>query len=107
MIFTSGGSDANETNFRFAPLPGRDEAPNRTKILSRKHGFHGITRAAGSATRIGVYHIFVGTDPAHVDAAGPYCFRCDLGKSYPSCGIACADDVAAVIEREAPTRSRQ
>ena len=101
VIFTSGGSDANETNFRFARLyqavMGR---PNRTKILSRKHGFHGITRAAGSATRIGVYHVFAGTDPAHVDAAAPYCFRCDLGKSYPSCGIACADDVAAVIERE-------
>jgi adenosylmethionine-8-amino-7-oxononanoate aminotransferase len=101
VIFTSGGSDANETNFRFARLyqavMGR---PNRTKILSRKHGFHGITRAAGSATRIGVYHVFAGTDPAHVETAAPYCFRCDLGKTHPSCGVACADDVATVIERE-------
>ncbi|RIK91648.1 MAG: aspartate aminotransferase family protein [Proteobacteria bacterium] len=101
MIFTSGGSDANETAFRFARLyqavMGR---PSRTKILSRKHGFHGITRASGSATRIGVYHVFAQPDPLHVDAAAPYCFRCDLGKTYPSCGVACADDVEAVIARE-------
>jgi adenosylmethionine-8-amino-7-oxononanoate aminotransferase len=103
VLFTTGGSDANETNFRFARLyqavMGR---PNRTKIVSRRHGFHGITRAAGSATRIGVYHVFAGTDPAHVDAAAPYCFRCEFGKTYPSCGLACADDLAAVIEREGP-----
>ena len=101
LLFTTGGSDANETSFRFARLyqavMGR---PNRTKILSRKHGFHGVTRGAGSATRIGVYHVFAGTDAAHVDAAAPYCFRCDLGQSYPSCGVACADDVEAVIQRE-------
>lgn len=101
MIFTSGGSDANETNFRFARLyqavMGR---PNRTKILSRRHGFHGVTRGAGSATRIGVYHVFAGTDAAHVDAAAPYCFRCEFDQSWPSCALACADDVAAVIERE-------
>ena len=101
FLFTSGGSDANETNFRIARMyqavRGR---PQRTKILSRRQSYHGITRAAGSATQIFVYHVFAAPDPLHVATAAPYCFRCELGKSLPGCGTACADDVEAVIERE-------
>jgi 4-aminobutyrate aminotransferase-like enzyme len=28
----------------------------------------------------------------------PYCYRCPLGKTYPSCEVACARDVEAVIQ---------
>jgi 4-aminobutyrate aminotransferase len=28
----------------------------------------------------------------------PYCYRCPLGKTYPSCEVACAKDIEAVIE---------
>ncbi len=28
----------------------------------------------------------------------PYCYRCPLGKTYPDCGVACANDVEAVIQ---------
>ena len=58
FLFTSGGSEANETNFRIArayqAVKGR---PERRKILSRSSSYHGITRGAGSATRIPAYHI--------------------------------------------------
>jgi adenosylmethionine-8-amino-7-oxononanoate aminotransferase len=104
FLFTTGGSDANETNFRLArqyqAVSGR---PERTKILSRHHAYHGITRAAGSATQLLVYHLFQPPEPLHVASAAPYCFRCDLGKTWPACGAACADDVEAVIEREGDT----
>src|SRR5258708_23383430 len=33
-----------------------------------------------------------------------YCYRCPLGKTYPSCEVACAKDVEAVIQT---TTSRQ
>jgi adenosylmethionine-8-amino-7-oxononanoate aminotransferase len=101
FLFTSGGSDANETNFRIARLfhAVRGE-PGRRKILSRAHSYHGITRAAGSATRLPAYHIFDEPDPLHVQVAAPYCFRCELGQSFPECGIACADAVEQAIERE-------
>jgi 4-aminobutyrate--pyruvate transaminase len=104
FLFTSGGSDANETNFRLArqyqAVSGR---PQRTKILSRKHAYHGITRGAAGATQLGVYHVFQPQDPLHVAAAAPYCFRCDLAKTWPACGAACADDVETVLEREGDT----
>jgi putrescine aminotransferase len=103
FLFTSGGSDANETNFRLArtyqAVMGR---PERTKILSRRFSYHGITRAAASATTLPAYHIYAAPEPLHVASAAPYCFRCELGKTFPACDLACAEDVLAVIEREGP-----
>src|SRR3972149_5142530 len=32
----------------------------------------------------------------------PYCYRCPYGKSYPSCQVACADDLERVIILEGP-----
>ena len=68
FLFTLGGSDANEMNFRIArqyhAIKGN---PDRQKILSRRLGYHGITRAAASATRIDLYHWFDKPDPLHVE----------------------------------------
>jgi 4-aminobutyrate aminotransferase len=36
--------------------------------------------------------------PGFVHALNPYCYRCPLGKTYPSCEVACANDVEAVIQ---------
>jgi adenosylmethionine-8-amino-7-oxononanoate aminotransferase len=101
FLFTSGGSDANETNFRIARTyhAARGE-PNRRKILSRANAYHGITYAAGSATRLPAYHIFATPDPLHVEVPAPYCFRCELGKTFPACELACADAIEQAIERE-------
>jgi adenosylmethionine-8-amino-7-oxononanoate aminotransferase len=51
FLFTTGGSDANETNFRTARLYHSVRGDHeRKKVLSRRWSYHGITRAAGSAT---------------------------------------------------------
>ena len=103
FLFTSGGSDANETNFRLARLyQAVNGQKERTKILSRRWSYHGITRGAGSATTIPAYHVFAEPDPLHVPTATPYCFRCEFGKTYPGCGLPCVEDVATVLEREGP-----
>jgi len=101
FLFTTGGSDANETNIRLARLyhAVRGE-PGRQKILSRRSAFHGITRAAGSATTLPAYHIFADPDPLHIAAAAPYCHRCEFGKTRSTCALDCANDVETVIERE-------
>jgi 4-aminobutyrate aminotransferase-like enzyme len=33
-------------------------------------------------------------------AIAPYCYRCPLGLSYPSCGVRCAQDVQTLIQTE-------
>lgn len=101
FIFTTGGSDANETAFRTARLyhAVRGEE-KRTKILSRRWAFHGITRAAGSATSIPLYHIFSQKDPTHIHTASPYCFRCEFDKTVADCDYPCVDAVEKTIQEE-------
>src|SRR5207249_9868896 len=38
------------------------------------------------------------TRPGFVHALAPYCYRCPLKLTYPSCDIACAQDVKEAIE---------
>jgi L-2,4-diaminobutyrate transaminase len=57
VFFGSGGSDANDTNFKlvryYNNLRGK---PKKKKIISRMGAYHGLTYAAGSLTGIPVYH---------------------------------------------------
>lgn len=101
VLFSSGGSEANEANFKFARLYHAVRGKyQKVKILSRRWSFHGATRGAGTATGIVAYHAFLEQDASHAYFAPPYCYRCELNGSYPSCALACADDLEAVIERE-------
>ncbi|MFQ5666328.1 MAG: aspartate aminotransferase family protein [Candidatus Binatia bacterium] len=101
VLFHSGGSEANEANFKFARLYHalRGKA-SKVKIISRRWAFHGATRSAGTATGILAYHAFIEQDASHAYFAPPYCYRCEFGKTYPDCGLACATDLETVIERE-------
>jgi adenosylmethionine-8-amino-7-oxononanoate aminotransferase len=103
LLFTTGGSDANETAFRLARMYHAVQGRvSRRKILSRSHAYHGITRGAGSATRLAIYHVMDEPDPLHVATSSPYCFRCQFEKFYPGCELPCAEDVESVIQREGP-----
>ena len=57
VFFGSGGSDANDTNFKlvryYNNLRGK---PEKKKIISRLGAYHGLTYAAGSLTGIPAYH---------------------------------------------------
>ncbi len=103
FLFTTGGSDANETNFRLARFYHASNGhPERCKVLSRRSSYHGVTRAAGSATTIPAYHVFADVDPVHHATAAPYCLRCEYGKTPSDCALECAEDIEAVIQREGP-----
>jgi adenosylmethionine-8-amino-7-oxononanoate aminotransferase len=90
LLFSTGGSDANETAFRIARLYHALRGHGtRQKVLSRRHSYHGITRGAGGATQLPAYHIFDEPDASHIGTASPYYLRC-------------VEDVAEVIHREGP-----
>ena len=101
FLFTTGGSDANETAFRMARTyhAVRGE-PGRRTILSRTQSYHGITRAAGSATRLPAYHIFAEPDPLHVEVPTAYPFRFPPAEAGSDPAIASVDAVEEVILRE-------
>ena len=59
--FTSGGSEASDSSFKTARFYWRQLGKtDKTKIISRLNGYHGITMAAMSATGISKYHTMFG-----------------------------------------------
>jgi adenosylmethionine-8-amino-7-oxononanoate aminotransferase/putative sterol carrier protein len=104
VMFSSGGSEANETNFKLVRLYHSLLGNDRKKtIVARHHGYHGLTIATMTATGIMPMHWNFGPEPAgfaHIPA--PYCYKCELGKTYPDCQLACARSLEEIIEREGP-----
>ena len=98
---TTSGSTANEAALKLARqyhlLRGK---PEKTRIVSRWHSYHGSTVAAmsmsGSVPRRQPYQPYL-LDFPHVEP--PNCYRCPLGKSYPSCAAACAGEIETAIRR--------
>jgi len=102
VMFSSGGSEANETSIKLARLywAMRGEE-RRTAIVARHHAYHGLTIATMTATGIMPMRWNFGPEaPGFAHIAAPYCYKCELGKTYPSCRLACADELERLVERE-------
>src|SRR5437870_1828782 len=51
VFFTSGGAESNESAFKTARFYWKAKGKvNKTKVISRTHGYHGVTLQAMSAT---------------------------------------------------------
>ncbi len=104
VMFASGGSEANESNFKLVRMYWALRGEERRKtIVARHHGYHGLTIATMSATGIMPMHWNFGPEAAgfaHIPA--PYCYRCELGLTYPSCGLACARTLEQYVEEAGP-----
>jgi adenosylmethionine-8-amino-7-oxononanoate aminotransferase len=89
VFFTSGGAESNESAFKTARyFWKRKGKPDKVKIISRQHGYHGVTMAAMSATGISTYHPMFGPlVPGFVQTAAPWAYR------YPEV------DAAAALEQ--------
>src|SRR5919106_5756728 len=89
VFFTSGGAESNESAFKTARYYWKRKGkPDKVKIVSRQHGYHGVTMAAMSATGISSYHAMFGPlVPGFVHTAAPWPYR------YPDV------DAAAALEK--------
>ena len=104
VIFTCGGSETNDTNMKIARMYWAVKGkPEKSKIISRRLAYHGVTMGAMTATGIDFFKMNFGPiAPDFVHIMPPYCYRCELGLEYPDCGIACAKQLDEVIRREGP-----
>jgi len=102
VMFTSGGSDANETVIRLVRLYWRlRQRPDKIKIVALSRAYHGSSTGAASLTGLPYFHkYYEPLLPGVVRMPNAYCYRCELGLTYPQCGIACADELERVIQRE-------
>ncbi|MCT8329732.1 (R)-1-hydroxy-2-aminoethylphosphonate ammonia-lyase [Albidovulum sediminis] len=98
VLFTTGGSDANEVALRIARA-----ATGRFKTLSFWDAFHGAGFGASSVGGEATFrsHIAGPLLPGAEHVAPFNCYRCAYGHPGPeACGLACARMVEFVLERE-------
>ena len=102
VIFTSGGSEANEAVIRLVRAYWKAKGqPDKTKFISLNQGYHGSSSGAAVLGGIPVFNKQMEPGlPGMIHMARPYCYRCELGKTYPSCQVDCATELERIIERE-------
>ncbi len=103
FFFTSGGGEASDSSFKMAcsywKLQGYKE---KTKVISRQLGYHGVTLAAMSATGISAYWpMFEPRVPGFIHIPSPYPYRYQ-GPKGVSQGVAAANELEQAILREGP-----
>ncbi|HLN14354.1 MAG TPA: aspartate aminotransferase family protein [bacterium] len=99
VYFTTAGAESNESAFKLArffwKVLGK---PDKVKIISRVHGYHGVTMAAMSATGLAAYHKMFGPlMPNFIQAPAPYPYRWEGGGES---GAEAANALEQVILRE-------
>jgi adenosylmethionine-8-amino-7-oxononanoate aminotransferase len=104
LYLVSGGSEANETAVKMARAYHLAEGrPSRHKVIRRSVSYHGSTLAtlalSGRPNLRAPYEPLL---PPAPEVVAPFCYHCPLLRAYPECGVACADDLEAVIRREGP-----
>ena len=106
VYFVNSGSEANEAGFKIARQYMKQEYPGefRYKTIGRYWAYHGTTlgtlAAGGMGERKSKFEPVSGNEFVHV--APPYCYRCPFGLTYPSCGLACVENLETTILGEGP-----
>ncbi|MCG3212410.1 MAG: Isoleucine 2-epimerase [Anaerolineae bacterium] len=93
FYFGATGTDADETAAILAQV-----YTGNTEIIALRHGYSGKSQMAMTLTGQASWRM----GPVHIGyvrhAMTPYCYRCPLKMTYPSCGVACVDDLKDVIQ---------
>ena len=98
VLFTTGGSDANEVALKIARA-----ATGRFKTISFWDAFHGAGFGAASVGGEATFRSHIaGPLMSGTEHVAPFaCYRCPYGHSGPDvCGLACAEMVRFVLQRE-------
>ena len=92
-FFCASGTEADETAVALAQAhTGRQE------LIALRHGYSGRSLLAQSLVGHGKYRVIPTQVAAVKHAHAPYCYRCPMGLTYPSCEIKCATDVEEIIQ---------
>ncbi|MDZ7802058.1 MAG: aminotransferase class III-fold pyridoxal phosphate-dependent enzyme [Trueperaceae bacterium] len=105
VFFVSGGSEAVETAIKLARSYHAARGDDRRyRIVSRFPSYHGATLGALAAT--GYRPLTDGYAPMMVEpnyVTAPTCYHCPFGLEWPSCGLACAEDLERVLQSLDPS----
>jgi len=94
-FFTSTGTEADETAVLLARIhTGGHE------IIALRHSYSGRSLLAINMTAHASWRLVPSLVPGIKHALAPYCYRCPLGQTYPSCEVKCARDLEELIATE-------
>jgi adenosylmethionine-8-amino-7-oxononanoate aminotransferase len=104
VLLLAGGSEATETAMKLARQYHVERGKaGKYRVISRWISYHGNTIGALSMSgRTAWRWEFIPYLQNFPKIHPPYCYRCPYGKTYPSCQVACADDLERVITLEGP-----
>jgi putrescine aminotransferase len=103
-FFTCGGAEANESAFKTVRAYWKlKRQPEKTKIISRLHAYHGTTLAAMSATGMANYWTaFEPRVPGFIHVAAPYPYRMEGVRAGETTGEAAARFLEEAVLAEGP-----
>ncbi|HET7870399.1 MAG TPA: aspartate aminotransferase family protein [Actinomycetota bacterium] len=104
-FFCNSGSEAVEASIKLARQYHQANGEGRRyKVVSLRRAYHGSTMGALSATGWSPHFqpFRRSADPivpvaGFTNAMPPYCYRCELGLTHPSCGLACGSTIEQAI----------
>ncbi len=92
-FFTSSGTEADDTAQMAAKI-----ATGRHEVVVLRHSYSGRSATALSSTGHSTWRPLPAQVAGIVHAPAPYCYRCPFKLEYPSCGVACAQDIEELIQ---------
>ncbi len=91
-FLATSGTEADETAVMLAQL-----ATGSTEVVALRYGYSGRSALAQSLTAHSTWRALPTQVAGIKHAVAPYCYRCPLKLTYPSCGVACARDIEELI----------
>src|SRR5262245_27056430 len=92
-FFTNSGTEADDTAVLAAKI-----ATGYSEVTALRHSYAGRSATALSTIGHSTWKPISSQVAGVVHAVAPYCYRCPFKLEYPSCGVACADDVEELIK---------
>jgi len=103
VFYSDNGSTAVEISLKMAyqywQLKGETQ---RKKFISFRNAYHGDTIGSVSVGGIDLFHaVYRPLLFETIKSPSPYCYRCELGRTYPECELACLDALETLMQAHA------
>jgi len=103
IFYSDNGSTAVEVALKMAFQYWQHKGiEGKHAFLSLNNAYHGDTIGAVSVGGVGIFHEAFGPLLFKTfNAPSPYCYRCELGKTFPDCSFACLAKMEAILSLHA------